>query len=168
MKIYTIGHSTHAIAHFIAILQSFGVRVLADVRSMPGSKWQPQFNRAALERSLKEAGIGYIHMPDLGGKRKMIPALNDDAASNKIPGYSAYMQTKEFKQGIDELQVIAAKENVAYMCAEADWRHCHRSMVSEYLHNLGWEVWHIMDIGEAELHITAPPKPTQGNLFASL
>ncbi|MCW3123549.1 MAG: hypothetical protein JWQ38_3041 [Flavipsychrobacter sp.] len=164
--IYTIGHSTRSIADFIAILQSFHIQVLADIRSMPGSKWQPQFNQSALDRSLKEAGIKYIHIPDLGGKRKHIPSINEDAASNKIPGYGTYMKTEQFWSGIEELESLARLEKVAYMCAEADWRHCHRSLVSDYLHTRSWEVLHIMSIGKSMPHTPTQPQQIQGNLFS--
>lgn len=163
--IYTIGHSTRSITDFIAILQSFDIQVLADIRSMPGSKWQPQFNQSALDKSLKEAGIRYIHIPELGGKRKLPDTVNEDALSNKIPGYAAYMKTDTFKSGIQQLEAIAQSERVTYMCAEADWRHCHRAMVSDHLYDHNWQVIHITGIGKSMAHIRSTGQ-IQGNLFS--
>src|ERR1700709_124194 len=123
------------------MLHSFEVQILADVRSMPGSKWQPQFNQHAFERSLQQAGIRYIHMPALGGK----PRYNaiPDAP---VKGYAVYMETAEFKTAIQELEQTAATECVAYMCAEASWRNCHRRFISEYMAHKGWAVHHITGI----------------------
>jgi uncharacterized protein (DUF488 family) len=167
VKIFTIGHSTRSIADFLAMLQSFDIQVLADIRSLPGSNKHPQFNQDALSRSLSEAGIRYIHMPALGGRRRPKPdSVNTAWRSKAFMGYADYMETPEFKTAIEQLEQIAAKEKVAYMCAEAVWWRCHRSLVSDYLKARGWEVCHIMDIGKCTTHpYSSPARVEQGNLF---
>lgn len=155
-KIYTIGHSNRIIDDFIPMLRSFGIITLADVRSMPGSKRWPQYNQYALSKSLKEAGINYIHIPQLGGKQR----------ASTPGGYKDYMSTEQFADAIKQLEKIAQKEFTAYMCAEADWSHCHRSFISDHLKAGGWQVLHILDIGKSEEHPTSRwEKPVQGNLF---
>jgi len=167
LQIYTIGHSTHPIAHFIAMLQSFDIKILADIRSMPGSNRHPQFNQDALSRSLQAAGIKYVHMPGLGGRRKPRPDSVNTAWHNKaFMGYADYMETAEFKAAIEQLEQIALKERLVYMCSEAVWWRCHRSLVSDYLKVHGWEVLHIMEIGKSTEHpYSSPARPVQGNLF---
>ena len=167
MKIYTIGHSTRSIADFIAMLKSFDVQVLADIRSLPGSNKYPQFNQPVLDKSLKEAGIRYIHIPELGGRRKPRPDSVNTAWRNKaFMGYADYMDTPEFKIAIEKLEQIATGEILAYMCAEAVWWRCHRSLVSDYLKMRRWEVLHIMNIGKCTVHpYTAPARIKQGELF---
>ncbi len=167
MKIFTIGHSTHPIADFIAMLKSFHIQVLADIRSMPGSRKYPWFNQSALDALLKEAGIRYIHMPALGGRRKPRPdSVNTAWRSKSFMGYADYMETTEFKTGIEELERLATNERVAYMCSEAVWWRCHRALVSDYLKVRGWEVLHIMAIDKSIEHpYTSPAHPVQGDLF---
>jgi uncharacterized protein (DUF488 family) len=168
-QIYTIGHSTHPIADFIAMLRSFDIQVLADIRSMPGSNKYPQFNQDQLALSLKQAGIKYIHMPGLGGRRKPRPdSVNTAWRSKAFMGYADYMETPEFQSAIQTLEQIAVSERTAYMCSEAVWWRCHRSLVSDYLKIHGWEVLHIMGIGKSTVHpYTSAARPEQGNLFYS-
>jgi uncharacterized protein (DUF488 family) len=165
--IWTIGHSTRSIDDFIAILKSFDIAVLADIRSMPGSNRYPHFNQPVLDASLYKANIRYIHMPDLGGRRKARPdSANTAWQSKAFMGYADYMETDQFKQAIAALQQMAEKERVAYMCSEAVWWRCHRSLVSDYLKINGWTVMHIMDLGKANEHpYTSPARPVQGKLF---
>lgn len=167
MTIFTIGHSNKSIEVFIAMLQSFGIKVLADIRSLPGSKMYPHFNQDSLASSLATVGIKYIHMPALGGRRKALKDSHNTAWRNKsFMGYADYMETDEFKKGIAELEAIAQQEPTTYMCSEAVWWRCHRSMVSDYLKVKGWTVMHIMDIGKSSEHpYTSPAKPIQGDLF---
>lgn len=167
MKIFTIGHSTHPVTEFIAMLQSFQIEVLADIRSMPGSRKYPWFNQHALAASLTHAGIRYIHMPGLGGRRKPRPdSVNTAWRSKPFMGYADYMETEEFKSAIKELEQLATNKTVAYMCSEAVWWRCHRALVSDYLKVKGWEVLHIMAIGKSTEHpYTAPAQPIQGELF---
>lgn len=149
-NIFTIGHSNRSIEQFIAALKSFGVTMLADIRSVPASGFCPQFNKADLQHSLKEAGIGYIHLPQLGGKRP--------------GGFKSYMETKDFYVAVHALTQVALKHQLAYMCAEADWKQCHRSLISGFLFRAGWQVEHIADVARSEPHMVVM---RQGNLFAA-
>ena len=157
--IYTIGHSVHEIDFFISLLTTRGIEVLADVRSFPRSKRQPQFNEQPLSRSLQQAGIHYRHFPALGGKGIVMP----QTAAIPFAGYTAYMHTDSFRESVTELEALARQQPVAYMCAEADWQHCHRSHISDYLAGQGWEVQHITAAGALIKH--GPPRHRQGRLF---
>jgi uncharacterized protein (DUF488 family) len=132
--IYTVGHSTHPIEAFIGMLDSFGVETLVDVRTIPRSRHNPQFEQAALERELAAAGIGYRHMKALGGLRKTsADSVNTGWRNASFRGYADYMQTDEFAAAVDELIAIARERPTAIMCAEAvPWR-CHRSLVADAL-----------------------------------
>lgn len=156
--IYTIGHSTHPFEEFLDMLQSFGIKQLFDIRRLPGSRKFPQFDKKNLEPSLKKAGIGYIHAEDLGGRRRPKKDSKNNRWNNtSFRGYADYMESAEFDSAIDRLENAASKENVAYMCSEAVWWRCHRSMVSDYLKAKGWTVMHIMADGKAKEHrYTAP------------
>ena len=151
--VYTIGHSTHPIEEFIAMLQSFSIALVADIRNYPGSRRYPQFNKENLETSLKEKGIDYIHMKDLGGRRKPKPdSVNTNWRHEAFRGYADYMQTDEFKNAMEELQALASKQTTAYMCSEAVWWSCHRALVSDYLKIRGWTVMHIMGVRKDQEH----------------
>jgi uncharacterized protein (DUF488 family) len=165
--IFTIGHSTRTIEEFIAILRSFDIQLLADIRRFPGSKKYPQFNSPSLAASLQQAGIEYIHMPELGGRRKPLADSHNTAWKNpSFRGYADYMETDSFKEGVEKLEGLAANKRVAYMCSEAVWWRCHRSLVSDYLKIRDWKVMHIMDVDKATEHpYTSPAKEVQGKLF---
>ncbi|WP_194852619.1 DUF488 domain-containing protein [Nonlabens antarcticus] len=156
--IYTIGHSTRSLEDFMSMLNSFKVKVVADVRRFPGSRKYPQFNQESLKSSLEEAGIEYIHMLDLGGRRKARKDTKNTTWNNvSFRGYADYMETEEFENAVSKLEVIALKQTTVYMCSEAVWWRCHRSMVSDYLMAKGWEVLHIMGIDKSQEHkYTAP------------
>lgn len=165
-KIWTIGHSTHPILEFIKMLQSFGIEMLADIRTYPGSRFCPQFNEDRLQISLAEAAIDYEHMPQLGGRRKTSAHSKNTAWRNaSFRGYADYMETDEFKKGIEELEAIALKKPTAYMCSEAYWMRCHRSLVSDYLKARGWDVEHITGIALSTKHTyTEPAHVVKGEL----
>lgn len=151
--VYTIGHSTHSLEEFLSMLESFRIKTLADIRTFPGSRKFPQFDKETLERSLHEKDIGYLHIKELGGRRR----VRKDSANTRwrnasFRGYADYMETEEFQKGITALEVIALQAPTAYMCAEAVWWRCHRSMVSDYLKVKGWTVLHIMAPGKATEH----------------
>ena len=164
--IYTIGHSTRTEEEFIAILRSFKIELLADIRSYPGSRKYPHFNKEHLQTVLPANEIIYRHFPELGGRRKVSKDSKNTAWKNDaFRGYADYMETDIFKEGIEELEKNALKERTAYMCSEAVWWRCHRSMISDYLKFNGWMVHHIMEIGKATEHTyTAPAKITNGQL----
>jgi uncharacterized protein (DUF488 family) len=133
--VLTVGHSTRPIGEFIELLTAHGVRRVVDVRAVPKSSRNPQFQRDALSQSLAEVGIGYTHMPDLGGLRRPNPDSKNTAWRNAFfRGYADYMQTPKFARAIEELLSLAKKERVAaVMCAEAmPWR-CHRSLIADAL-----------------------------------
>lgn len=156
--IYTIGHSTHSLEEFIAMLQSFNIKILADIRSLPGSRKFPQFNKENLQISLPEAGIKYIHLADLGGRRKINKnSKNIRWHNDAFKSYADYMETEPFAKAILNLENIATTQPTAYMCSEAVWWRCHRSMVSDYLKAKGWNVLHIMAIGKIQEHKYTQP-----------
>ncbi|RNI33857.1 DUF488 domain-containing protein [Hanamia caeni] len=164
--IYTIGHSTHTLEEFIAMLKSFNIELLADIRSFPGSRKFPHFNKENLPASLAENNIEYIHLKNLGGRRKVNPeSCNTGWRVAAFRGYADYMETENFEKAIKELEQIASEKRVAYMCAEAVWWRCHRSLVSDYLKHNGWTVLHIMGVNKSTEHpYTAPAKIMNGKL----
>lgn len=164
--IWTIGHSTHPIDEFINILNSFEINLLADVRSLPGSKKFPQFNKENLEKSLKEKNIEYIHILKLGGRRKVRKdSLNTGWHHPAFRGYADYMETEDFKHGIEELIYLAQNKRTAIMCAEVLWWRCHRSMISDYLKLKGWDVIHILSLIKSQEHsYTQPARIINGEL----
>ena len=167
MEAWTIGHSTRTLEEFVDMLLSFEIEVVADIRSFPGSRKYPQFNKENLEVSLLDLGFEYVHLLDLGGRRKVKPgSINTNWRHPAFRGYADYMQTDEFKKGIRELIEIASTKRTAYMCSEAVWWRCHRSMVSDYLKLKGWKVMHIMAAGKAEEHpYTSPARIVNGKLL---
>ena len=153
-QIWTIGHSTRDIFYFIGALQANGIKWVADVRLLPGSKRYPHFNQEALHVSLGEAGIGYEHFPELGGRRKPKPDSRNSAWRNEaFRGYADYMETEEFDRGIKRLTALAEQAGpTAVMCAEAVWWRCHRALISDFLKARDVEVTHIFDAKKSEPH----------------
>ncbi len=153
LELWTIGHSTLAIGQLVETLRSFEIKVLADVRSFPGSQRYPHFNRERLSVSLADTGIDYQHFPELGGRRRARPdSLNMIWRNESFRGYADYMETEAFRQGIDRLLHVARVRRTAVMCAEAVWWRCHRSLISDYLKASGVKVTHIMAPGKSEAH----------------
>lgn len=151
--IWTIGHSTRSIEEFHAILKSFKIEVLADVRHYPGSRKFPQYNQESLQASLSQEGIAYVSMTELGGRRKPRPDSTNTIWRNEaFRGYADYMETEAFKQGIITLSEIACVKRTAYMCSEAVWWRCHRALISDHLKAHGWTVLHIMKTDKAIEH----------------
>jgi len=151
--ILTIGHSTHPLETFIHLLKAHGVTLVADVRTVPRSRHNPQFNRETLPEALKLADIGYIHLPGLGGlrhARKDSP--NTGWRNASFRGYADYMQTPEFAANLESLIKLAVKDRLALMCAEAvPWR-CHRSLIADALSLRGIPVEHIMGLKGRQPH----------------
>jgi uncharacterized protein (DUF488 family) len=151
--IWTVGHSTRSGEEFMQILRAHDIEVLVDVRTYPGSRRYPQFNRASLAEQLKSVGIDYRHEPRLGGRRAPRPDSHNTAWRNaQFRGYADHMETEEFNDGVRELLELAGKKRVAVMCAEAVWWRCHRSLISDYLKAEGHEVIHILDEKKTEAH----------------
>jgi uncharacterized protein (DUF488 family) len=166
LEIWTVGHSTRPIEELIEALRSFEIKVLIDVRSFPGSRRCPQFNREQLNASLADAGINYQHFPELGGRRRGRPdSLNVAWRNESFRGYADYMDTEAFPRGITRLLHVARACRVAIMCAEAVWWRCHRSLISDYLKAKGIEVNHIMGAGKSEAHpFTSAARIVNGEL----
>lgn len=155
--IWTIGHSNRSLHNFIEALEDAGVKVVADVRSLPGSRKFPQFNKELLSISLAENNIGYVHFKDLGGRRRAKKDSDNIAwRSEAFRGYADYMETEQFKTAVEELESLAKKESCAYMCAEILWWQCHRSLISDYLKAQGWKVLHIVEKGKITEHTYSP------------
>lgn len=138
-KLFTIGHSTREIDEFIELLTSHAITQLVDIRTIPKSRHNPQYGQAELKKSLNKSGIQYVYLKELGGLRPAAKNSVNDAWRNKsFRNYADYMQSDEFKQGLDELIKFSQKATTAIMCAEAvPWR-CHRGLVSDalLLHNM--------------------------------
>ena len=153
-RIWTIGHSTRSSDDFIAALAAHGIKLVADVRLLPGSKRYPHFNSDALAASLTAAGIGYEHFRELGGRRRPRPDSPHTAWRNDaFRGYADHMDSADFRAGIERLLASSAAIGpTAIMCAEAVWWRCHRGLVSDYLKARGVEVLHIADVKKADPH----------------
>jgi uncharacterized protein (DUF488 family) len=167
--IYTIGHSTRTLEELIELLQTFSIEMLVDVRSYPGSRRYPYFNKENLSIELAAKDILYLHIPYLGGRRKPSPRSKNIAWKNEaFRGYADYMETHEFKKGMVELEKIGNRYRTAFLCSEAVWWLCHRSMIADYLKVKGWKVLHILNNKKAEEHpYTAAAKIVDGNLLYS-
>ena len=161
--IFTIGHSTRTFEEMVACLRDRRIGLLADVRSMPRSRHNPQFNQSELARRLPEAGIKYRHLPLLGGLRKgREDSPNKGWRSPGFRAYADYMAEEDFARGLAELTRLAGEERVAVMCAERLWWRCHRSLISDALTVAGLSVGHIMDPGKLTPHRLTPFARTEG------
>jgi uncharacterized protein (DUF488 family) len=161
--VLTIGHSTRTLEEFIGLLRAHEVTWVVDVRTVPRSRYNPQFNEASLPGSLRDAGLGYVHMPGLGGLRHAKrDSLNQGWRNTSFRGYADYMQTPEFEQSLDELVRLANRERIALMCAEAvPWR-CHRSLIADALLVRGIRSEDIMGPNRRQVHTMTPFAQVQG------
>jgi uncharacterized protein (DUF488 family) len=152
---FTIGHSTRSTAEFVDLLQDSGIRQLADVRTVPRSRTNPQFNPETLSASLATYQIGHVHLPALGGLRsrqKQVPdSLNALWQNQSFRNYADYAQTPAFREGLQQLLELGTTGRVAIMCAEAVWWRCHRRIIADYLLARGLPVFHIL----GPQHVTA-------------
>ncbi|MCA9881203.1 MAG: DUF488 domain-containing protein [Thermomicrobiales bacterium] len=156
--VYTIGHSTRPQADLIALLKHYGVATLADVRTVPRSRHNPQFNRDELTVTLPEAGIAYAHLPLLGGLRRGLGADSPNTGwrNTSFRAYADYMQSADFAEGLCQLNALTADGPVALMCAEAvPWR-CHRSLIADALTIRGVPVREIQSLTRTEVHKLTP------------
>ncbi|EPX61801.1 hypothetical protein D187_010420 [Cystobacter fuscus DSM 2262] len=156
-RIYTVGHSTRSAEELVELLQAHGIQTLVDIRTVPRSRTNPQFNRDTLPRTLARADIRYVHMARLGGLRRARADSPNGAWRNaSFRGYADYMLTDEFTRGLEELRELTPDGPLALMCAEAvRWR-CHRSLVADALFARGVEVRHITSRTRAEPHKLTP------------
>jgi uncharacterized protein (DUF488 family) len=153
--IFTIGHSTRTLEELVGLLRENGVERLADIRRYPGSRRYPHFSRDALSQSLPEHGIEYVHVPELGGRRKPLPDSPNTAWRNdQFRAYADHMATDEFRSAVDEL--LASAKRTCVMCAEAvPWR-CHRNLLADDLTRRGVEVIHIVGPRSFRRHALIP------------
>ena len=151
--LWTIGHSTRRIDELAGILQAHGIQLLVDVRTIPRSRHNPQFNTEALAKSLADVGITYRHTAALGGLRKPArDSINTGWRNESLRGYADYMQTEAFREALEALMADSRLQPTAVMCAEAvPWRY-HRSLIADALVTRGWEVRHLMSETKANLH----------------
>ena len=151
--IFTIGHSTRTLEEFIELLKANGVNLLVDVRSVPRSRHNPQFNKETLPDSLSHSGIKYVHMPDIGGlRRPKRDSVNLAWRNSSFRGYADFMQTKEFTDSLLKIIELAMEHCLALMCAEAlPWR-CHRSLISDALVVRHITVQHILSLTNCLTH----------------
>jgi uncharacterized protein (DUF488 family) len=156
--IFTIGHSTRTFDELVAPLQTHLISTLVDIRSFPMSRRMPHFNRELLEKTLPQAGIRYLWMKELGGRRKK--SLDDSPhialRSPSFRNYADYMLTPEFQHGVARLVEVAERSRTVYMCAERVYFNCHRMLVSDWLTAQGHQVFHIDGTGPVKPHKLLP------------
>lgn len=164
-RIYTIGHSTRELSELIALLRENGVARLADIRRYQGSRRYPHFSREALERSLPDHGITYVHFEALGGRRKpLADSVNTALHNEQFRAYADYMATPEFRAAVDGL--LDSDQTTAYMCAEAvPWR-CHRNLLSDEMVRRGLEVVHILGPHSLKVHTLSEYGAIEGDHVA--
>jgi uncharacterized protein (DUF488 family) len=164
MEILTVGHSTHSIEEFCALLAGADVNAIADVRRYPGSRRNPQFGATALAASLGAAGIAYESFAEsLGGRRgakdrPQAPAAAPDNSawrSASFRAYADYMTSPAFESGLVQLEALGRTRRIAIMCAEAHPSRCHRQLISDALFARGWEVVHLLADGRLQTHVAA-------------
>jgi uncharacterized protein (DUF488 family) len=152
-RLYTIGHSRHSAEQFVRLLEAWRVSEVVDVRRIPFSRRNPQFNRERLADQLRQHAINYRHLEDLGGLRDPVAAANSRHIAWKNPlfrSYADYAQTKPFLEALHALTQATAERTCAIMCAEGDWRQCHRQIIADYLILRDFEVLHILPDGSTE------------------
>ena len=156
--LYTIGHSTRSLDELKEVLQAHSIATLVDIRAFPISRRLPHFNRESLEQTLPDAGIRYLWMKELGGRRNRIRDDSPNVAlrNPSFRNYADYMLTAEFQRGAAHLVQLAEQSRTAYMCAERVYFHCHRMLVSDWLSAHGHEVLHIDGTGPVKPHTLLP------------
>jgi uncharacterized protein (DUF488 family) len=155
--VLTIGHSTRPLADFLELLSTHGVETVLDIRTIPRSRHNPQFNRETLPKALRRVGIGYMHLKKLGGLRHPRPdSPNAGWRNASFRGFADYMQTPEFEAGLERLNKLTEKKRCALLCAEAvPWR-CHRSLVADALTVRKTPVEHILNRSRRQPHALTP------------
>jgi len=152
--LYTIGHSTHPLEEFIALLKQADIDFVVDVRTIPRSRTNPQFNHDTLPAALDAADIRYRHIATLGGLRGRQKVMKDSPnafwENKSFRNYADYAMGSDFRLGLDELEALGAEQRCAIMCAEAVWWRCHRRIIADYLLAEGYPVFHIMGMDKIE------------------
>jgi uncharacterized protein (DUF488 family) len=169
LTVWTVGHSTRPLPDFLEVLAAYQVELVADVRRFPGSRRQPQYQQPALEAALHRAGIGYVWLSDLGGRRRPVPDSPNTAWRHPaFRGYADYLAGEQFAAGLFELLAVAWGLRTAVMCAEILWWRCHRRMIADVLVSLGARVIHIMDAETAQPHRLRAPAGLVGGVLSYL
>lgn len=170
--VFTIGHSTRSIDEFVGLLRESDVRLVVDVRTVPRSRTNPQFNRDALPGSLQDFQIAYEHVAELGGlrgrQRNTAPSPNGFWDNQSFRNYADYALTEAFRTGLARLRHVAAERPTAIMCAEAVWWRCHRRIIADYLIAVGGTVFHILGPGKVEaatMNAVARRLPGEGLVY---
>jgi hypothetical protein len=165
-RVWTVGHSTRSAEEFNEILRAHNIQVLVDVRTFPGSRRYPQFNKGQLSEALQAIGIEYVHAPKLGGRRRARrDSVNTAWRNEGFRGYADHMETEEFQKGIEELLELASDKRTTIMCAESLWWRCHRSLIADHLKATGIEVIHILNASKTEVHpFTSAARIVNGKL----
>jgi len=164
----TVGHSTRSWPEFVEVLRAHSIATLVDIRAFPASRRLPHFNREAMEQSLRESGIRYVGMKELGGHRKKIRNDSPNAAlrNASFRNYADYMLTPEFESAANHLIALAEECRTAYMCAERLYFNCHRMLVSDWMVAHGHKVLHIQDAKPPKLHrLMAEARIIEGRLI---
>lgn len=159
LTVFTVGHSNHPFDDFLSLLQQHSIKMIADIRSFPGSKKFPHFNRDFIRENLPEHDIHYLWIPKLGGRRKSPAGFESPNTGIVNPGFRAYadyMGTLQFREGVSEFLAAAKTSRTASMCAAVLYWQCHRRLLSDYLSLLGIEVFHIMGQKNPILHPLSP------------
>jgi uncharacterized protein (DUF488 family) len=154
LPFFTIGHATRSIADFVALLDEAVIELVADVRTVPRSRRNPQYNRDLLPVTLASFELGYMHVPELGGLRKhslIPPTVNSFWENESFHNYADYAMSSEFREGLQKLRRAGHARRCAIMCAEAVWWRCHRRIIADYLIAAGETVFHILGPGRTEL-----------------
>ncbi len=163
LTVWTVGHSTRPIEEFLDLLAAYRIDLMADIRSLPGSRRHPQYNQEPLTATLREHGVDYLWLEELGGRRKPHKdSIHTEWRNAAFRAYADYMDTPAFVAGAERVLALAAGHRLALMCAEAVWWHCHRRMIADYLTARGVTVVHIMGEGKSSVHVVAEqPRPEE-------
>src|SRR6267142_1543989 len=166
LSIWTVGHSTRSQEDFNRVLLAHQIEALVDVRSFPGSRRYPHFNKPELSRHLDSIGLTYLHLSALGGRRRPSPDSKNTAWKNpSFRAYADHMESEEFRKGIDALLELAQTRRTSVMCAEGLWWRCHRSLIADFLKAKGLQVIHILDARKTESHpYTSAARIVEGGL----
>ncbi|WP_058545392.1 DUF488 family protein [Pseudomonas fluorescens] len=166
VSVYTIGHSTRSIEQFVQTLKSFNVEMIVDVRTVPRSRTNPQYNLDTLPEQLSPFGIEHEQIRELGGLRKKSRIVPDDLngfwENRSFHNYADYALSDEFEKGLERLMTLSRTRRCAIMCAEAVWWRCHRRIIADYLLLRDREVFHIMDKDKANKAVLNPAAKVQG------
>jgi uncharacterized protein (DUF488 family) len=153
VRLFTIGHSSHPLERFVTLLRGASVTQVADVRRWPRSRRHPHFDDDALAVELAPCGIAYAHLPELGGHRDPVAgSVNDGWDVPGFNGYADHLASEELARGVARLDALAAARVTAVMCAEGDWRRCHRQLLADVLVLRGDDVLHVLPDGAVEPH----------------